>query len=281
MKVLVIGATGQTGRHAVTLLLARGDDVTAFARNPSAVTERSDRLRVVQGDARDPESIDRAMRGQDAVLVAFGPRSLKKNDVQEVLMRHLIGAMTKAGVKRVVNLSAWGSGGAAVPPTNLIARYLFLPVVLRHLLADKRRGEAYLFDSALNYVNVCPAFLKNAPARGGVHASIDGRGLKQYMHREDLAAFMVAQAHRRQVVAEVCSHWLLTRFGGNVMNPIRRASLLIVLAHPDDEIFHGGVLVHLAERGVRVTLACATDGEAGKPHPSVMPGRISPRASTS
>ena len=40
MKVLVIGATGQTGRHAVTLLLARGDEVTAFARNPSAITER-------------------------------------------------------------------------------------------------------------------------------------------------------------------------------------------------------------------------------------------------
>jgi N-acetyl-1-D-myo-inositol-2-amino-2-deoxy-alpha-D-glucopyranoside deacetylase len=52
---------------------------------------------------------------------------------------------------------------------------------------------------------------------------------------------------------------------------IRRASLLIVLAHPDDEIFHGGVLAHLSERGVRVTLACATDGEAGKPHPSVGP----------
>ena len=51
----------------------------------------------------------------------------------------------------------------------------------------------------------------------------------------------------------------------------RRASLLIVLAHPDDEIFHGGVLAHLSDRGVRVTLACATDGEAGKPHPSVGP----------
>ncbi len=37
----------------------------------------------------------------------------------------------------------------------------------------------------------------------------------------------------------------------------RRASLLVVLAHPDDEIFHGGVLAHLSERGVRVTLVSA------------------------
>ena len=55
------------------------------------------------------------------------------------------------------------------------------------------------------------------------------------------------------------------------MSDIRPASLLVVLAHPDDEIFHGGVLAYLSERGVRVTLVCATDGEAGKPHPSVGP----------
>lgn len=53
------------------------------------------------------------------------------------------------------------------------------------------------------------------------------------------------------------------------MSRNRRASLMIVLAHPDDEIFHGGVLAHLSEQGVRVTLVCATDGEAGRAHPSV------------
>jgi len=53
------------------------------------------------------------------------------------------------------------------------------------------------------------------------------------------------------------------------MDSIRRASLLVVLAHPDDEVFHGGILAHLSERGVRVTLACATNGEAGRPHPSI------------
>jgi len=56
------------------------------------------------------------------------------------------------------------------------------------------------------------------------------------------------------------------------MAHIRPASLLVALAHPDDEIFHGGVLAHLSDRGARVTLVCATDGEAGTPHPSV--GRV-------
>jgi N-acetyl-1-D-myo-inositol-2-amino-2-deoxy-alpha-D-glucopyranoside deacetylase len=53
------------------------------------------------------------------------------------------------------------------------------------------------------------------------------------------------------------------------MTSSRRASLLVVLAHPDDEIFHGGMLMHLSQQGVRITLVCATNGEAGKPHPSV------------
>jgi N-acetyl-1-D-myo-inositol-2-amino-2-deoxy-alpha-D-glucopyranoside deacetylase len=53
------------------------------------------------------------------------------------------------------------------------------------------------------------------------------------------------------------------------MTSSRRASLLVVLAHPDDELFHGGMLMHLSQQGVRVTLVCATNGEAGKSHPSV------------
>ena len=53
------------------------------------------------------------------------------------------------------------------------------------------------------------------------------------------------------------------------MTSIRRASLLVVLAHPDDEVFHGGMLMHSSQQGVRVTLVCATNGEAGKPHPSI------------
>ena len=41
-------------------------------------------------------------------------------------------------------------------------------------------------------------------------------------------------------------------------------SLLAVFAHPDDEVFCGGTLAHYAALGVRVTLVCATNGDAGK-----------------
>jgi N-acetyl-1-D-myo-inositol-2-amino-2-deoxy-alpha-D-glucopyranoside deacetylase len=53
------------------------------------------------------------------------------------------------------------------------------------------------------------------------------------------------------------------------MTLTRRASVLAVFAHPDDELFHSGILANLSERGARITLACATMGEAGKVHPSM------------
>ena len=113
MKVLVVGATGGTGRHVVRRLLERGDAVRAFARRPADITERHERLEVVEGDARDAASINRAVQGVDAVISAFGPRSLKKDDLQETLARNLVLAMRARGVKRLVNLSAWGAGDSA------------------------------------------------------------------------------------------------------------------------------------------------------------------------
>ena len=120
-------------------------------------------------------------------------RSLKKDDVQEVFMRLLLAAMEKHGVRRLVNLSAWGLNNDRAVTSSLFFKYFFRPVVLRHVWADKERAEALLTASDLDYVNVQPGRLLNSPARGGVRASRDGRGLHPSMTREDLAAFMVDQ----------------------------------------------------------------------------------------
>jgi uncharacterized protein YbjT (DUF2867 family) len=193
MKVLVIGATGGTGRHLVPKLLKRAHEVTALVRSPATIAEKSDRLHQIVGDARDPAAIDRAVAGQDAVVVAFGPRSLKKDDLQEVMMRNLIAAMNQHGVKRIVNLSAWGLNNAKAAPASAIFTYFIRPVFLRHMWADKQRSESLLTSSGLNYVNVQPGRLLDLPARAGVRSSVDGKGLRPAMNREDLADFMVEQ----------------------------------------------------------------------------------------
>ena len=191
MNVLVIGSTGLTGRLCVEKLVAAGHNVTALARQPADLADMNPRLKVVQGTAEDAASLERAVAGQEAVVIAFGPRSFKKSDVQEKLMRHLLPALKKHAVKRVVNLSAWGAGDSR-SHSNWVLRLLLL-TRLRHVYADKERGEALLLAGGIPYVNVRPGQLLNTPARGGVKATLDSAGLKPVLSRADLSDFMVAQ----------------------------------------------------------------------------------------
>jgi hypothetical protein len=125
-------------------------EITAWARRPSAVAAdgQDDRLRRVTGEARDAGSIGRAVAGQDAVLVAFGPRSLRKDDVQEALMGNLIAAMKRRGVRQMVNLSAWGLNNARAVRSSRLFEYVIRPLFLRHVWADKRRAETLRRDLA-------------------------------------------------------------------------------------------------------------------------------------
>jgi LmbE family N-acetylglucosaminyl deacetylase len=55
--------------------------------------------------------------------------------------------------------------------------------------------------------------------------------------------------------------------------PVSSARMLISLAHPDDEAFGmGGAIAKYAERGVRVTLICSTNGDAGSVDPELLVG---------
>ncbi len=41
------------------------------------------------------------------------------------------------------------------------------------------------------------------------------------------------------------------------------SEILVVIAHPDDEVFASGTVCLCAEKGFRITIVCATDGEGG------------------
>ena len=189
MNVLVIGASGATGQQLVPKLLAAGHTVTALARTEASVPQKG--VKIVIGDARDAAAIDRAVQGQDAVIAAFGPRSTKKDDLAETLMRNLVAAMEKQGVRRLVNLSAWGA--SETKPYTKTAFKIIKALFLRHVFEDKERGEKILFASSLDYVNVSPGRLTNGAARGGVKVSKDGAGLAAWLTRADLADWMIAQ----------------------------------------------------------------------------------------
>jgi uncharacterized protein YbjT (DUF2867 family) len=72
MKVLVVGATGGSGRAAVDELLLRGHEVTAFSRHATTLGDLPGQLHTINGDATDPAAVDRAVRGQHAVIITLG-----------------------------------------------------------------------------------------------------------------------------------------------------------------------------------------------------------------
>jgi putative NADH-flavin reductase len=60
MKIAIFGATGKVGQHLVDQALERGDEVTAFVRDPSSklTMQRHERLKVVQGDVQNPKDVE-------------------------------------------------------------------------------------------------------------------------------------------------------------------------------------------------------------------------------
>jgi len=74
MKVLIVGATGGTGRQIVSQAIERGNSVTAFVRAPDPLRMFGDRIVVIQGNLLNRSELRRALEGQDAVLSSFGPR---------------------------------------------------------------------------------------------------------------------------------------------------------------------------------------------------------------
>src|SRR3982751_1072207 len=90
--------------------LEQGYEVTALARNPSAVAPKDHRPRVLEGNALDASSVEPAVAGQDAVLSALGTRSTRPTTLFSESTSNLISAMKKHGVRRLVCITGIGTG---------------------------------------------------------------------------------------------------------------------------------------------------------------------------
>jgi len=193
VKVLIIGATGSTGRILLEKALEQGHQVTALARNPSAVAPPEYRPRVLGGNVLDPEAVEAAVAGQDAVLSALGTRSTKPTTLFSASTANLVGAMKKHGVRRLVCITGVGAGDSKGHVGFLYDR-VFLPLVLRNQYEDKERQEEILRRSGLEWVIVRPARVTNKRATGEYQVFLSGDSYKATtISRQDVADFMLAQ----------------------------------------------------------------------------------------
>lgn len=193
-RILVLGATGGTGRLVVAQALERGHAVTALVRDPQRLSLASDRLRLVTGDVmRAEHGLDAAVEGQDAVICALGVgRSFTSGGLIATAAPRLVRAMEGRGVRRLVFTSAFGVG-ITRRDMPLVPR-LFQGLLLRDVYRDKTAGEQSVIGSRLDWTIVYPTGLTDAPATGRCRAGerLPLRGFPT-IARADLAAFLVAQ----------------------------------------------------------------------------------------
>ena len=192
MRLLILGATGPTGRNLVDQALGAGHEVTALARNASRLPVAHAHLAVVVGDATDARTLEDAMGGKDAVLSALGAGNSLRSQIASRAMAALIPAMRARALRRVIFLSSFGVG-ASFEQASLLQRIAFR-TMLRQIFADKAKADAMLRASGLDWTLVYPTLLTNG-ARAGryrVGERLAMQGMAS-ISRADVAAFMLAQ----------------------------------------------------------------------------------------
>ena len=194
-RVLILGATGGTGRQLVQQALDRGLSVTALARDPSRLRIEHPRLKVIQGDVLDERSVDAAVRGQDAVVSALGhKRYFQPTRILSDGTRNVVRAMEAHGVRRLVCQTSLGIGDGA---GRLGAFYtlFIIPVILPFYFWDKTRQERIIAGSRVEWVIVRPGALTNGLKRGRCRHGrrVGNLLLTVRICRADVAEFMLDQ----------------------------------------------------------------------------------------
>jgi putative NADH-flavin reductase len=190
MKVLIFGASGRTGRCLVEQALAAGHEVSAFVRDPTRAPAWPKGLRVIVGDATHAAAVDAAVAGHDAVLSALGQGRDGRAPLAEAT-GHIVAAMERHNVRRLVCLSAQGVGESA-RASGLVFNLIVRPI-LHKSFDEKERMEQVVRSSRLDWVVVRACRLTNGPARGRYRLDPDHFGPTSAISRADTAACMVAQ----------------------------------------------------------------------------------------
>jgi putative NADH-flavin reductase len=205
MKLTVIAATGGIGRQLLTQAVAAGHDVTAVVRNPEKLQSAHAHLVAADLATAGSRALEPAVGGADAVVSALGPRSKADAGIAWHGTEAIVQAMSAAGVRRILVVSAAPVGtvtspGRPDPPRHdpgdgFVMRNLAYPVLrtaFREIYADLARMEDVLRESGLDWTIVRPVRLTDKPVTGTYRTSF-GRNVRHglFISRADVAHYML------------------------------------------------------------------------------------------
>ena len=195
LKILVVGASGGTGRELVRQALELGHDVTALVRKPKKFDLKHPHLQVIQGNVLDYSAVEAAVRHQQAVVCALGhKRWFYPNRIVSEGTHNILRAMQSHNVPRFICETSLGIGNS-IGRLGLLYTFVVIPLILPFVFADKLRQEQRIQESDVDWVIVRPAVLNNSAPRGRYrHAHNLGNFIwTKRIARADVADFMLKQ----------------------------------------------------------------------------------------
>ena len=198
--ILLLGATGRTGKEVLYQALDRGYRVTALVRDSNKIEIQSPKLKVLEGDTRVPSDLNRALKDCEVVMSCLNisrksdfPWSALRTpeNFLSLTMKSLINACKENGVERLIFTSAWGVGDSRpytpgwfawfIDNSNLSAAYM-----------EHERQEAMVRNSGLNWTIVRPVGLVNRKNSRPVKVYLNNEGKPAItISRRDTARFML------------------------------------------------------------------------------------------
>jgi uncharacterized protein YbjT (DUF2867 family) len=198
MQVLVVGATGTLGRQIARQALDAGHQVRCMVRSPrKAAFLQEWGCELTRGDLLEPDSLDYALEGQEAVIDAATARATDPGSAYEIDWtgkQNLFAACQRVGVKRVVFVSLLDA-----------AKHRDVP-----LMDIKACTEQWLEASDLDYTILRGvAFMQGLisqfaiPVLESQTVWVSGTPTPiAYMNTQDMARFAVAALERPQTVRQ-------------------------------------------------------------------------------
>jgi putative NADH-flavin reductase len=202
-KILVLGATGVTGREIVSQALQQGHEVTALVRRPAQDAGLPTGVRVLSGSVTDDtDALDAAVRGQEVVITTLGVgKALRSGGLIARSAPLIVRSMARQGVRRLIFMSAYGVGAtrADVP----ILPRMLMGLLFRDLYTDKEIGEEAVRRSELEWTLVYAVTLTNGPRTGRyrVGERLRLRGFPT-ISRADVAEFILGQVEDRRYLRQ-------------------------------------------------------------------------------
>lgn len=151
MKIVLYGATGNSGQRILQELTNRGHEVTAVARNTSKVPST---VKAVKDDLSNVDAIASVIAGADVVVSAYAPPHDNTDALLGVTERQ-IAAVKKAGKARLIVVGGAGLLEVAPGVTLIASGYLpeaFLPIARSH-----ENALGILKGSDVNWTYFSPA----------------------------------------------------------------------------------------------------------------------------